>query len=204
MLHDLSASMYRRLCSALPVESSHQTLQPSLPSWEAISSSFFLSFQGGLLHPLPVTNFTPGELILACQASLPFPSKGDKVSGDFSVNANVLKVNFCLNASSQLSFLFWLGIPFFTRQLVAPVTFWCMMNGTKRSKCSLISLIARFLQIQNSKKGQLSPTVSSCSFACGGRYQNALLQTLWGQAASCCLGTHLCHTSFWFYFLITS
>lgn len=122
----------------------------------------FLSFQGGLLHSLPVTGFTPGELkfgllILVCCTFLPHPSSQDRVSGDFALSAIVLKVEFCLR---PLSALFCSGCAcLFTRQLGVPVTFWCMMDGTKRSKRSLISLIARIFA--NSKLKERT-VVSNC------------------------------------------
>lgn len=94
-------------------------------------------------------------------SSLSHPKRQGRPSlGTSPSDANVLKVDSdripfstCFPGLAGYKFLYdscW------------PSHLLCLMDGTKRSKCSLMSLIARFLQVENQRKGsclQLLPAV---------------------------------------------
>lgn len=164
MLQDSDASMYRRPCSALWWSQSLPT-RPSSPCFspgKQLPAPFFI-FPGWSVTFSSCHRFYPwrAEVRSFNLSLLYFPSSPIQPRQSlWGLCSQCHRVESGFLSYAPLSALFCSGCAcLFTRQLVVPVTFWCMMDGTKRSKRSLISLIARIFA--NSKlKGRT--VVSNC------------------------------------------
>lgn len=161
----------------------------------------FLSFQGGLLHSLPVTGFTPGEvkfglLILVCCTFLPHPSSQDRVSGDFALNANVLKVDFCLTPPLS-SLLFWLGMPFYTT--AGGPSYLLVHDGWHQEEQAFSDIVncKNFCKFKTQRKDSCLQLLAAVHLAEVVGTEMPFCKPSGGrQAVSCCLDTYLCHTPF--------
>lgn len=163
MLQDSDASMYRRPCRALQWSQSLPT-RPSSPCFspgKQLPAPFFI-FPGWSVTFSSCHRFYPwrAEVRSFNLSLLYFPSSPIQPRQSlWGLCSQCHRVESGVLSSPPLSsLLFWLGMPFYTTAGV-PVTFWCMMDGTKRSKRSLISLIARIFA--NSKLKERT-VVSNC------------------------------------------